>query len=53
MHQLALIPISGGMSSAIAATITMPLDVIKTRFQTQPGSFMHIFRQLVAERGYR
>ena len=42
----------GGMSGALAATATMPLDVAKTSLQCGGGSSIgQVFRDLVREKG--
>mmetsp|Transcript_1637 Transcript_1637/g.3595 ORF Transcript_1637/g.3595 Transcript_1637/m.3595 type:complete len:619 (+) Transcript_1637:82-1938(+) len=39
----ALLGISGGTGCALTHTLVIPLDVVKTRLQTNPGQYMGVF----------
>lgn len=49
--------ISGAILGAILSTAWFPVNVVKTRMQSKVGgefrSFVYVFRQIYAERGYR
>uniref|UniRef100_A0AAX7TIZ6 Mitochondrial glutathione transporter SLC25A39 n=1 Tax=Astatotilapia calliptera TaxID=8154 RepID=A0AAX7TIZ6_ASTCA len=44
---------AGAVSGAIAAILTLPFDVVKTRRQIETSSTWHIMKEIRAELGYR